>query len=915
MNFQNLNFDYVEAPRQWPQQFQSAEAQPSDSESTIQQPQDRHRFYYHQQRLSHNQSRSQTETPSDSDFIPSVQSITPDFSFIPPAPSPPSPPPMTESTPEIYGPDRHNPLQQARRSFRFPSQGGAPSTAPSEPVVRFDESQLLMLAAQNANMASVPKDPLVIAAGKVTPGVDDTPYIQYAIQALTRNRRDDFDDDDLSEGDFEDEMAGVEPPPRRMSAQEMAYASPVAVPQAAYAGLREPRRHSSSDEEPPAVREKPKTDFLIVRPTPPLTPLPLGPPQTTASRPVVTPLPPSRRVPGADQHWVPVTKEMRENFYPNDNTYPPLTYKPRILRPFSMMILMTLCLLMTAALIFSAVFSNRQNGLTDYPGTIYSGKYFLFRILPQLLAAPILLYAQAIVSTSLRVLPFVSLSSEDARQRYLALFQGLYPTTFLWPRLVGPWQFKVFSVVAWLALFLIPLQSAAFTCIFGNGAWIWAPVQPVVWTLVTLYLLLTVATAILMVYWFGMWTGLIWDVRSIADLIPLLNRSNATDSYKDVCASSSTRSDRQFRNSLQDRWFDRLGYWRKEEMQTGGIWYSIGASGTPAGTEQVRQLMSAKGLASAKRVSNDSSRHSSQNELNIGIQQPSVTSCLAEPRFDYLPWCLRSAPLAALIVGSFTLLLALLIVSFLPQTRLDAGFEPLLPARPTSAAFSAANFLYSFLPSFLGMLLWLIFQSVELSLRIVQPWAELLKLDGALAHKSLLADYAACLPIQASWHAFRAGHWRVAVTSLMGILFLAIPVLSGGLFMALTRDDGKVLMFPSIPVYGVVLTFLFLYLACLSSILPLRGQFLLPRPVESLADLITFCCADELTQDAAFRSVRSRNDLEMRLGVEPGVDPREESVWFFGVVPGKDEKTLSIRRMRRYTEKPLMRRRSDRSMV
>jgi hypothetical protein len=259
------------------------------------------------------------------------------------------------------------------------------------------------------------------------------------------------------------------------------------------------------------------------------------------------------------------------------------------------------------------------------------------------------------------------------------------------------------------------------------------------------------------------------------------------------------------------------------------------------------------------------------------------------------------------------LLLALLIVSFLPQTKLESGFAPLLGARPNDAAFSAANFLYSFIPATLGMILFLLFQSFDQALRILQPWGDMAVLDGAVASRSILADYAACLPLHVSAKALRNGHWRVAIISLMSTLFIFIPILAGGLFMALTAPTQKVLMFPSMPVFGVLLAFLILYVGCVSLLIPSRRQFYLPHCVTSIASLISFCTAKDLYEDPAFRSVRSRKDLAARLGVGRK-DAREESIWFFGVLAGRDEKRISVRRMKRYTEKMAMTR-SMTSMV
>lgn len=759
------------------------------------------------------------------------------------------------------------------------------------PAVRFDEAQLAMFAAQNAGPMSGLKDQLAIEAGKsVTPGVDDSPYIQYAIQALTRSRHGDLDDD-FSDGDFEEDMEGVPTPPmtaRRISSQEQEMGlPPLAVPETAYAGHRDIRRESSTPEERRPLSEREPEDYDQFRTLSPVssrvvTPQIPFPTQYQTTRPLTPP----DAVPEGPENWIPVTETMRDNYYCNDSSYPPLTYKPRIIRPYSIIIFMLLCILMVVGLIFSATFSDSSDGLTPYPGTMYSGPYFLFRILPQLLGAGILLYAQSIVSTSLRILPFTTMANEDALSRHGALFRPLYPTTFLYPRLTGPWHFKLFSVATWLSLLTIPLLSSVFTCIFVEEKWIWATSQGIAWALVAFYIILIAAAGCLMVFWFGKWTGLMWDVRSIADIIPLLNRSNTTERYKGATAIDSPA---MLQSYLQDRSIDRLGYWKQGNMQTGGIWYAVGVDGPGNADPQIiSQIMGNK--------------HGSYN--------PSLDSRdarranLSSTRHRYLPWCLTTLPLVIFASIAGSLLFALLIVSFLPQTSLEAGFLPLLSAKPGDAAFSAANFLYSFLPSLLGMVLFLLFQGLDQALRMVQPWAELSNIDGGLARKSILADYAACsTPLSASLRAARVGHWRVAVVSLLATLSLGIPILAGGLFMALTTPSGQVRMFPSIPVYGVLLALLFLYMGGLTLLIPRRHDFRLPHDVSTLAGIIALCTAEDLTQDAAFRAVRSHEDLEMRLGVDKTSDPREESVWFFGTVPGKDEKKLSVRRVRRFTEK------------
>ncbi|KAL6871853.1 hypothetical protein J3F83DRAFT_732856 [Trichoderma novae-zelandiae] len=720
-----------------------------------------------------------------------------------------------------------------------------------DPAVRFDEAQLAMFAADNASRMPNIKDELALAAGRVTPGVDDTPYIQYALQALVGGQSTSFPSH-LVSGSSDGYSDRYEP--MRGFDESAAYSSPTHQD-------RLPRDSNYDDARPAPPKGPPTPGQLPRRSTASFDP-------TGAS----------------SSRWVPVSKDMQKDLDPHGRTLQPLNFKPWILRAIPMTLLAILILLMMAALIFSARYSYAHSGLTPYPGSIYSGQYFLFRILPQLLAAVIFIYAQSIATASLRILPFTAMASEDPRARYLAPFQRLYPASFLLPQFIGPWQFKIFDVATWLTIFTIPLQSSAFTCIFVHDRWIWAPVQPVVWALVGLYSILLLATVILMVYWFVQWTGLAWDIRSIADLLPLLNRSNIMPSYR---RSDLAEDAKELKGQLRERWFDRLGYWKAEDATAGGIWYTIGAppdqdSGTAPGSM-------------GKAVSNDPSSSDDLKEAAPGIS-------LENARGKYLPLCLRHVPLLASVAVSFLLLAALIVVSFLPQTRLEDGFLPGLKARPDRNAFSPADFVFSFAPAMAGMILFLHFQVIDQSLRILQPWADLHDVNGSPAQRSLLADYAACLPLQATWRALTNGHWRVAVVSLLATLFIFIPILGGGLLMALTGPNRMVRMYPSMPVFGVLLAFLVLYVGGLCLMVPRRRQFLLPRSVTSIAGIISLCSAEELTQDAAFRSVRGRRDLENRLGVGRD-DSRDESSWFFGVVPGKDRQLASVRRMNNMTEK------------
>ncbi|KAF4345976.1 hypothetical protein FBEOM_119 [Fusarium beomiforme] len=872
MNFQNFNFDFVEAPRQGPPKRQTPGQQSIDDDDQSSQP-ILHPYYDLRQRVGRNSTNPSASPPGALFF----------------APSPPSLPPskVTASTAEIYGPERlfgselpggfaaPTPPTQTQHTAPPVARAAAP-TAPTPGSVRFDEAQLAMFAAENAaRMASI-KDELTLAAGKVTPGVDDTPYIQYALEALTRNHGgpSTVHFPSGSSNDYEEDY----PQPRRY-ADEMGMAYPqLTHPEPAYVEDRLPE---------PIGTQAPRQEM----PDTAVYPVPTArhnEPVATHDAPNVPQSPTPSNHSEPDQF---VQREKaRPRSFPIERAHPPLDFKPAILRPVSMGIFALLCLLMIVALIFCAVYSQKDGGFTPYPGSIYSGQYFLFRIMPQIFAGIILIYAQSIVSASIRTLPFAAMANAEPRARYLALFRRLYPMTFLVPSLTGPWQFQFFSVCTWLANFTIPLMSTAFSCIFKDQGWVWAAVQSITWTLVALYILLLVATITLTIFWFNRWTGLLWDIRSLGHLLPLLSQSNTTRSYEvvDVVQRSSL-----FQAQLRDRHLDRLGYWQIEG-QPGSMWYGIGSVAEDSqGDHRTYNII-------PKKASYNISPASSRDDLEAEARYA---------HYRYLPIALRTPVILGSVIFMTLLILAILVVSFLPQTRLDQGYFPQVPARPGNGAFSAANFLYAFVPSLLGMIMFLLFQSLDHALRVHQPWADMSKASGEIASKSLLADYAACLPFQCTWNALRNSHWRVAVTSFMATIFIFIPILAGGLFMALTNFRGQVKMFPNMPVFGVLLAFLFLYLGCLSLMLPGRQALRIPHTVNCLAELIALCTAEETVQDPAFLAIRDVSDLKTRLDLDR-TDPREQSMWYFGVAAGRDERRLSVRPMRRFTEKRMRSHRS-----
>ncbi|KAK3392971.1 hypothetical protein B0H63DRAFT_443254 [Podospora didyma] len=891
MNFQNLNFDYVEPARPHHlQHLADPRTRPSSSghsDVTLRAP-----------------GRNNTHGYATTSSQPST--------VIPYAPTPPrlSLPSPSSSEPELYGPDRHLGAPVVARAYARPVIVDGPfRRVPSLPPSSRSDPPAWE-ASLNAAMLTDFRDGLARLAGVVTPGVDDTPYIQYAIEALTRDR--DRDTGYSVSGSSSSE--GGTPPPRFIPGQEPSYYQPYPVlqqqqpRQSEYEHGQQPHTpmpiplpgRTSLPNQPPAVHT-PAEQAQEEDPRHYLEPLdPFGTNPRVSADSLASTLMKGGKRPVQPNEWKHVERDVIVATIGHHKAHevPTLDFKPRALRTPSLMGLVALCIAMLAALICCAVYSELHRGLLPYV-SIYGGQYFLFRMLPQLLAAILLFYAQFIITTVFRTIPFVRLASNHRDERDGALFQDLYPDSFLWPQLIGTWNVWVPILATWLINFTIPLQSSLFTVIWVDGQWMWATVQGVAWSLVALYLVLLASTVVVWRYWAGLKnTGLIWDPRSLADIAAIVSETNTSEDYR---GTQLARTRDGIRFALRRRASDRLGYWTWKDGKP-GFWYTLG-SPMDGNAVLVPVLDPKSGMRMERHDKKGVMTGADGGLLDAGDADIEAAGLTTQARDRYLPWCLRTSQLLYFVVTAFVLLVALFVVSFLPSTRITPGFIPALEAAPKAGAFSAADFLYSFLPSLLGMIVFLLFQSLDIKLRILQPWAALSNPRGARAEQSLLADYAACAPIQSSIHALKNGHWRVAVISLLSTLFILIPILAGGTFMALISPDSVVRMFPNVPAFAVVLTLLVLYYLALLALIPARKDFRLPHSVTSLAEVVGFLANEDLLNDLSFKQCTNRDEMLSKLGIGRGV-PEMQPRWMFSVgTDGSGTEVLGVRRARRFTEK------------
>ncbi|RFU28155.1 hypothetical protein B7463_g8186, partial [Scytalidium lignicola] len=642
-----------------------------------------------------------------------------------------------------------------------------------ESNIPFDTRLDKRVIKNNHTQAATSDKSLDMDSGPPTPDTDDTPYIRFAIDQLTR-------DEEVRKLQRRGTGSSADSYPVERIIPDLGLRYPAPTRQEL-----EPVRQDQNTTE--------STNLFNFNATAPLSP----PRSSNASA--------ANQASNEDLRYKPNFIPVEPKF--NTARYHDLTFIPTILRPLSMIMLTLMTLLMTAALMFCAIYSTHHNGLL------------------------------ACIFISLDSMRYVSDYEDyplydDGGNEIQRYFPDNISFELILAALAGTadsWIFCLFSVI------------------LVEGVWRWTAVQAVAWTLIAIYILIVIATVITGIVFFRCCTGLRWDPRSLADIMALLPRSNCLPSFHET-DTIGRKVELKCRLGSRN---DRLGYWH---TSTGSqsVFYCIGEEyhsmhrHTGDGRKWQRSFQGA-GI--------DRSSHS-VNERDIYD---------SNIRFRYIPWYLQDSYVILWVVTGTVLLIALMVLSFLPSTAIRKGFPPKVDVAPNTAGFSSGNFLYSFIPSLLGQILFLAFQTVDNAIRKLQPWAELSKRDGCSADRSLLLDYHASFNFRCFLNAMRVGHYRVAALSLLSFLFILLPILAGGFLFPLTTPANTVRMIPNLPSFYILLSLLVLYLFGLLLLIPNRRQMYLPHGTDCLAEIISFMYGSKMLDDALFRSLKSRSDMVTRL--------------------------------------------------
>ena len=676
-----------------------------------------------------------------------------------------------------------------------------------------------------------------------TPGIDESPYIRFAIDQLTRDEEvrgsRHYADAPVSDVDAIEEEYPVD---RIVSDEGLGY-------------LQEQRQEQQYHQQQQEQRER---DVVVQK-------------EMAAGTP--------------PRH--PLNRELREQASVNSigqfdvfvayepdvftSQQPRLNFLPGVLRPMWMGLLVFLCTLMLAALLFCGLWSRFHGGLWNFV-EFGDDRYFVFEYLPNILGMVIIMWLFQVQIAVQRISPFMAMASPTMKSRVQGAFLDLYPTQFLLPKLqhfqCGQPIIGFCFVVFWLALFTVPLLASAFNVQYFGSAngWRWVAVQGVVWAAAGLYALLIVALIVLTIRLRGAKTGLKWDPRSLIDVVAMMERANITNDYVNSEVFSSLGA---FRQRLWNR-SDRLGYWHTSRRPQ-DIFYGLGEEGGPT-----RRYSLEQGRIREKPPPGAVSGQSSVDSMRQHDMEPRTPTVAHDytirrdvrdeaVRHSYIPWYLTTTGILLWLLIVIILLVAFYVSSFVNQASID-GFLPQLSASVNKSGFSPANFVYSFVPSVVGLLLFLLWQPLDYAHRRLAPFAAMSSPNGAIAEKSLLLDYPFMLPISAVVSAAANGHWKVALLSALSFVNAVIPVLAGGIFWAQWYPGSSQVKIAADPAgLFAICAFLAIYTLAFFALLPGRKTIALPHDSRCLAEIMSWLYMSPLLIDRPFSRCVTKADLVARI--------------------------------------------------
>ncbi|RDW86280.1 DUF3433 domain-containing protein [Aspergillus mulundensis] len=263
--------------------------------------------------------------------------------------------------------------------------------------------------------------------------------------------------------------------------------------------------------------------------------------------------------------------------------YPALDFVPAVLRPWALGLAIFCVLLMIAGIAFSNAWSEDHQGIWGYDGRTGARYFvvqflpqtlgIIISILTFVIQAAVYRIMPFAIMASERPYKKVLQGLPIVPKNFLL---PDFSHFIHGEAVIG---FSIFAI--WLSNFIaVPLLSCFFQAkwyvIDGEGTWRWDAVRAVGWTLIAIYGLLALGLLSLMLRFLRTWSGLMWDPVCIADLITVIQRSNVLPDFE------YTETVTDVGEALKPRTL-RLGYWQLSQGRHPEIFYGMGEAGGTVG--------------------------------------------------------------------------------------------------------------------------------------------------------------------------------------------------------------------------------------------------------------------------------------------------------------------------------------------
>ena len=554
---------------------------------------------------------------------------------------------------------------------------------------------------------------------------------------------------------------------------------------------------------------------------------------------------------------------------PDEAELQDLTFRPTILATASTLTLTALYLAVAAGV---GVLWWRAG--VDHQFHISSENvHMIARYFPATVGTITVLLFQQTIREFLRIKPFIAMADQKGKPT---------PGSIPWKSVSGgffPWQdiFITPGLTSLLSLtmqflvsFIVSLKVALLATQIQNDTWtLTVRTIPAV-ALVLGYVTMALYTAFITIKLAGMSTGLKWDPVSIADFVALFSKCNATEYFEPL----ELRHGVSAKDAMSDEQWFRIGYWDKRKTnrddEVPEIIYGIGVAfgGQQTSVNWVTRQQD-------KKYANENAKGRNKALLKEPVPMDSSErgcECELWPNCEHYPYRQNPGVSRWYLVACVLVVWSAFAMSIYSLTRgwPQRGFNvPNNWSLPTDLNMNATlightinldltdpsdpkatllvyAILFRSIPAYIaGMFINTIIPSVDLNMRFMQPFVEMLPIvkQPGQAAKTVLLDYITLSSLQVPLTAYANKHYKVSWFSTLNTISPLFPIFVGGLLTVAPSPNAEhVHLSFSLSAYIGIMVSLIIYSISLPFGFP-HAHRLLPRQFYSMADLMAMCHA------------------------------------------------------------------------